>query len=243
MMGNQGLLEAKERLVDPVLQVLLVREVSLASWASLVPKEMMVLLEKMENEVALEVLALRVLLEKMVRPDLRVLQDLLGLLVTKETQDPQVHKDYKACLEQVVLQEKMENLVNLVQRVRLVHLEFQEARVILVLPVNVDLLEQEGPLDLEVELVPLVPKEERVLLVPLGHLVLLVHLVCKECLEKEGVLEALVQRVTRVSLALQVSMVLQGKMVQGVLLVLLVLLVQLVSLEIRVKVVPLEFRV
>ena len=28
----------------------------------------------------------------------------------------------------------------------------------------------------------------RVLLVPLGHLVLLVHLVCKECLEKEGVL-------------------------------------------------------
>lgn len=243
MMGNQGLLEAKERLVDPVLQVLLVREVSLASWASLVPKEMMVLLEKMENEVALEVLALRVLLEKMVRPDLRVLQDLLGLLVTKETQDPQVHKDYKACLEQVVLQEKMENLVNLVQRVRLVHLEFQEARVILVLPVNVDLLEQEGPLDLEVELVPLVPKEERVLLVPLDHLVLLVHLVCKECLEKEGVLEALVQRVTRVSLALQVSMVLQGKMVQGVLLVLLVLLVQLVSLEIRVKVVPLEFRV
>lgn len=243
MMGNQGLLEAKERLVDPVLQVLLVREVSLASWASLVPKEMMVLLEKMENEVALEVLALRVLLERMVRPDLRVLQDLLGLLVTKETQDPLVHKDYKACLEQVVLQEKMENLVNLVQRVRLVHLEFQEARVILVLPVNVDLLEQEGPLDLEVELVPLVPKEERVLLVPLDHLVLLVHLVCKECLEKEGVLEALVQRVTRVSLALQVSMVLQGKMVQGVLLVLLVLLVQLVSLEIRVKVVPLEFRV
>lgn len=242
-MGNQGLLEAKERLVDPVLQVLLVREVSLASWASLVPKEMMVLLEKMENEVALEVLALRVLLERMVRPDLRVLQDLLGLLVTKETQDPLVHKDYKACLEQVVLQEKMENLVNLVQRVRLVHLEFQEARVILVLPVNEDLLEQEGPLDLEVELVPLVPKEERVLLVPLDHLVLLVHLVCKECLEKEGVLEALVQRVTRVSLALQVSMVLQGKMVQGVLLVLLVLLVQLVSLEIRVKVVPLEFRV
>ena len=37
----------------------------------------------------------------------------------------------------------------------------------------------------------------RVLLVPLGHLGLLVHLVCKECLEKEGVLEALVQRVTR----------------------------------------------
>jgi hypothetical protein len=34
-------------------------------------------------------------------------------------------------------------------------------RVILVLPVNADLLEQEGPLDLEVELAPLVPKEER----------------------------------------------------------------------------------
>ena len=34
-------------------------------------------------------------------------------------------------------------------------------RVILVLPVNADLLEQEDPLDLEVELAPLVPKEER----------------------------------------------------------------------------------
>lgn len=38
---------------------------------------------------------------------------------------------------------------------------FSSNRVILVLPVNVDLLEQEGPLDLEVELAPLVPKEER----------------------------------------------------------------------------------
>lgn len=242
MMGNQGLLEAKEKWVDLVLQVHLVRGVSLASWVSLVLKEMMVLLEKMENEVALEVQALRVLLERMVRPDLRVLQDLLGLLVTKETQDPLVHKDYKACLERVVLQEKTENLVNLVQRVRLVHLEFQEARVIPVLLGNADLLGQEGPLDLEEELVPLVPKEERVLLAPLGHLALLVHLDCKECLEKEGVLEALVQRVTRVTLAVQVPMVLQAKMVQGVPLVPLVLLAQLVSLEIRVKVVPPDFR-
>lgn len=38
-------------------------------------------------------------------------------------------------------------------------------------------------------------------------------------------------------------MVLQGKMAQGVLLVPLVLLAQLASLEIRVKVVPLDFRV
>lgn len=37
-------------------------------------------------------------------------------------------------------------------------------------------------------------------------------------------------------------MVLQGKTVQGVLLVLLVPLALLVSLEIRVKVVPLDFR-
>ena len=42
----------------------------------------------------------------------------------------------------------------------------------------------------------------RALLVPLGHLVMLVHLVCKECLEKEGVLEALVQKVTRYQLIL-----------------------------------------
>lgn len=242
-MGNQGLLEVKEKLVDQVLQAHLVPEVSLVSWVSLVLKEMMALLERMENVVVLEVLALRVLLERMARLDLRVPQDLPGQVVTKETQEALVHKDYKACLERVVLREKMENLVNLAQRVRLVHLEFQEARVILVPLVNVDLLDLQGPLGLEGELVPLVLKEERALLVPLGHLVMLVHLVCKECLEKEGVLEALVQKVIRVSPAVQVSMVLQGKMVQGVLLVPLVPLAQLVSLEIRVKVVPLDFRV
>lgn len=47
------------------------------SWVSLVLKEMMVHLARMENEVALEVLALRVLLERMVKLDLRVPQDLL----------------------------------------------------------------------------------------------------------------------------------------------------------------------
>lgn len=242
-MGNQGLPEVKEKLVDQVLQAHLVPEVSLVSWVSLVLKEMMALLERMENVVVLEVLALRVLLGRMARLDLRVPQDLPGQVVTKETQEALVHQDYKACLERVVLREKMENLVNLAQRVRLVHLEFQEARVILVPLVNVDLLDLQGPLGLEGGLAPLVLKEERALLVPLGHLVMLVHLVCKECLEKEGVLEALVQKVIRVSPAVQVSMVLQGKMVQGVLLVPLVPLAQLVSLEIRVKVVPLDFRV
>lgn len=242
-MGNQDLPEVKEKLVDQVLQAHLVPEVSLVSWVSLVLKEMMALLERMENVVVLEVLALRVLLGRMARLDLRVPQDLPGQVVTKETQEALVHQDYKACLERVVLREKMENLVNLAQRVRLVHLEFQEARVILVPLVNVDLLDLQGPLGLEGELAPLVLKEERALLVPLGHLVMLVHLVCKECLEKEGVLEALVQKVIRVSPAVQVSMVLQGKMVQGVLLVPLVPLAQLVSLEIRVKVVPLDFRV
>lgn len=72
---------------------------------------------------------------------------------------------------------------------------------------------------------------------------LLVLLVCKGCLEKEVVLEAPAQRVTRVIQAVQVLMVFQGKMVQGVLLVLLVLLAQLVRMEIRVKVVPLDLRV
>ena len=141
-MGNQDLLEVREKVVDQVLQAHLVPEVSLESWASLVLKEMTVLLERMEKEVALEVPAFRVLLERMVRQDLRVPQDLLGQVVTKETQDPLVNKDYKACLEPVVLQEKMESLVNPAQKVKLVHLEFQEARVILVPPVNVDLLVQ-----------------------------------------------------------------------------------------------------
>lgn len=86
-------------------------------------------------------------------------------------------------------------------------------------------------------------KEERAPLVPLGHLVLPELLVYKGCLEKEEALGALVQRVKRVNQAVQVLMVLQGKMVQGVPLVLLVPLAQLVSLEIRVKVVLLDFLV
>lgn len=76
-MENQGLPEVKEKVVDQVLQAHLVPEVSLVSWVSPVLKEMMVHLARMENEVALEVPALRVLLERMVKLDLRVPQDLL----------------------------------------------------------------------------------------------------------------------------------------------------------------------
>lgn len=137
----------------------------------------------------------------------------------------------------------MENLVNQVQRVNLVHLELQEARVIREPLANEDLQEPGGPQDREVEPAPLVPKEERVLLVLLGHLGWPGRPVCKGCLEKEEVLEAPAQRVTRVNQAAQVLMELQGKMVQGVRRVPLVPLAQLVSLEIRVKVVPLDFRV
>lgn len=242
-MENQGLPEVKEKVVGQVLQAHLVPEVSLVSWVSLVLKEMMVHLARMENEVALEVLALRVLLERMVKLDLRVPQDLLGQLVTKEMQDPLVHKDYKVCLEPVDLQEKMENLVNQDQKVNLVHLELQEARVIREPRANEDLREPWGPRDREVEPAPLVLKEERALLVPLGHQGLPGLPVCKGCLEKEEVLEAPAQRVTRANQAARGLMELQGKTVQGVLLVPLVPLAQLVSLEIRVKVVPLDFRV
>lgn len=63
--------------------------------------------------------------------------------------------------------------------------------------VNVDLLEQQVPQELEVYLGPLVLQEERALLVLLGPLVLLVLMVYKGCLEKEEVLEAPAQRVTR----------------------------------------------
>lgn len=243
MMENQGLPEIKEKLVAQVHQAHLVPEVSLVSWVSLVLKEMMVLLAKMENEVVLEVLALRALLERMVMLARRVPPDLPGHLVTKEMQDPLVHKDYKACLEQAVLQEKTGNLASRVQRVRLVHLELQEARVMLVPLVNVDLLEQQVLQELKVHLALLVLLEERALLVLLGHLVLLGLLVCKGCLVKEEALEALARRVTRVNQAVQVLMVLQGKMVQEVLLVPLVPLAQLVSLEIRVKLAPLDRRV
>lgn len=83
-MENQGLLEVKEKVVAQVFQAHLVPGVNLVSWVSLVLKEMMVLLAKTENEVALEVLALRVLLERMVKLDLRVPLDLPGQVVTKE---------------------------------------------------------------------------------------------------------------------------------------------------------------
>lgn len=96
---------------------------------------------------------------------------------------------------------------------------------------------------LEVELDPLALREERALLVPLALLVLLVLLVCKGCQGKEEVLEVLAQRVKRVNQVVQVLTEFQERMGQGVLLALLVPLAQLVSLEIRVKVVPLDFQV
>lgn len=159
MMGNQDLLEVKERVVALVLLAHLAPEVSLGSWVSLVLKEMMVHLAKMENGVALGDLAFQVLLERMGRLDLRVPQDLLAHLVTRETLDPLVHKDYKVYLVPVVLQEKMENQVNQVQRVKLVHLDLLEARVILVLLENVDPLEPQETLGLEVYLDPLALRE------------------------------------------------------------------------------------
>lgn len=92
-------------------------------------------------------------------------------------------------------------------------------------------------------MVPQVPKEERALLVLLGHLGFLDLLVYKGCLEREEVLELLVQKVKRENQVEQVLMELQGKMVQEVLLVPLVLPAQLANLEIRAKVVPLDFQV
>lgn len=242
MMGNQDLLEVKETVDAQVPLAHPVPEVNPVSWASLVLKEMMVHLARTENEVGLEDLASRVLLERMVKLDPRVPQDPLGHLVTRETQDPLVHKDYKVYLVPVVLQEKMGSPVKQVQREILVHLEPQEARVMLVPPVNVDPLVWQGLQVLEVVLVPLAPKEERALLVLLGHLVLLVLLVYKGCLEKEVVLEVPVQRVTRVNPVAQGLMELPAKMVQEVLLVPLVPLAQLANLEIRVKVVLLDFQ-
>lgn len=243
MMGNQGLQEVKGKAAALVLPGHLVLEVSLVSWVSLVLKEMMVLLARTEKEVALEDLDFRVLLERMGKLDLRVPRDLLGRLVTRETQDPLVPKDYKACLVLLVLQEKMENLVKQVPRVTLAPLELPEARVMLVPLANVDLLAWRGPRASEGELVPLVLKEERAPLVPLGHLVFLVVPVCKGCPEREAALVVLVQKVKRASQAVRALMVLQGRTAHGVPLVLLVLLAQLVNLEIRVKVVPLGFQV
>lgn len=92
------------------------------------------------------------------------------------------------------------------------------------------------------EQAPQVPTEARALLAPLGHLVLLVPLACKGCLEKEGALEAPARRVTRANQALPVLTGLLAKMVPGVLLAPSAPLALLVSLEIRAKVVPLDLR-
>lgn len=243
MMGNQDLPEVKEKVAVLVLLAHLDPGVSLVSWVFLVLKEMMVLLARMENGVALEDLVFPVLLERTAKLDLRAPQALLAHPVTRAIPDPLVHKDYKEYLVPVVLQEKMESLVRQVQRVKLVRLEFLEARVTPVPLESVDHPELQAALVLEEELDPLALREERALLVPLVSLVLLVPLVYKGCLEREEVLGVPVQRVKRVNQGVQVLMELQGRMGQGVLLVLLAPLAQLVSQEIRVKVVPLDFRV
>lgn len=116
-MENQVPPEVKEKVVVQVPLARLVPEASLVSWASLVLKEMMVLLARMENAAVLEALGSRALLGRTVKLDPKAPQDPLGHLVTKEMQVSLVHKDYKACLVPVVLQEKMENLVKQVQRV------------------------------------------------------------------------------------------------------------------------------
>lgn len=243
MMGNQDLPEVKEKVAVLVPLAHLDPGVSLVSWVFLVLKEMMVLLARMENGVALEDPAFPVLLERTVKLDLRDPQALLAHPVTRASPDPLVHKDYREYLVPVVLQEKMESLVNQVQRVKSVHLEFLEARVTPAPLESVDHLELQEPLVLEEELDPLALREARALLVPLVWLVLLVPLVYKGCPEREEVLGVLVQRVKRVNQEVQVLMGLQERMGQGVLLVLLAPLAPLVSLEIRVKVVPLDFRV
>lgn len=237
-MGNQGLPEVKEKVVDQVLQARLVPEVSLASWVSLVLKEMMVHLARMESEVVLEVPALRVLLERMVKLDLRVPRGLLGRLVTKETRDPLVPKGYRVCPEPVDPQEKMENPVNQARRVNLVHLEFQEARATQVHRASVVLPGLQAPWAPEVELDPQAPKEGRALLAPLGHPARQVPLVCRGCPEREEAPAAPAPRVTRANQAVQVQMEPRGRMVPGVLPVPSAPLAQPVSLEIRVKVVP-----
>lgn len=198
----------------------------------------MVLLAKTESEVALEVLAPRVLLERTVKLDLRAPLDRRGQVVTKEMQDPLALKDCRASPGPAGPPGRTGNLASRARRARPGRLEHREAREILVPLVSVGLPEWQVPWDREVEQAPLVPKEARAPPVPLGHPVLLVPLDCKGCLEKEGALEAPARRVTRENRAPPVLMGLLAKMVPGVLLVPSAPLAPLVSLETRAKVVP-----
>lgn len=140
-MGSQGLLDLQERVAAQVLQAHLVRGVSLASWGSLALKATMGLLEKTENEVALEVLAPRVPLERMVQVDPQAPLDRRGQLVTKERQDPLARRDCRASRELVGPPGRAENLASQAPRARPVRLERQEARETLVPLVSVGLLE------------------------------------------------------------------------------------------------------
>ncbi|EGV99096.1 Collagen alpha-1(III) chain [Cricetulus griseus] len=118
MMGNQDLPEVKEKVGALVLLAHLAPGVSLVSWVSLVLKEMMVLLARMENGVALEDLAFQeylvpvVLQEKMENQVNQVMPvplenvdhlELQGSLVLEEELDPLALREERALLAPLVL--------------------------------------------------------------------------------------------------------------------------------------------
>lgn len=196
-----ALLVSLETMVAPDPQAPLEPEVSLESWDSLDPKDLLVKMASPAREVKLELLVVLVLLVKMVT---LVLLEPKGLLVLKERKEraaPPDLMDSKVCLE---LRELLVSLARLVSRVCPVRLEVPA-------PVDPEVTEvSQASVVASDLLAPLDPVEPMVLLVTmvLGvRVVLLVPLVvwelqvCRECPESAAQVATLVPRENEVMVA------------------------------------------
>lgn len=145
-------------------------------------------------------------LERMVKQEHMDPQDLLVLLVKEENKEQQVHLDFRVCLVLQELLERVENLEMQGQEVKMDFQDFQDQRVKMASQVNEAQQDLQVPQELEAALVLLDLKVEKALLV---HLVLLVvwdPQGCKECQEREGVLEILDPREKRETLEAEEEM-------------------------------------
>lgn len=191
----------------------------------------------------LDHLAHRVFLERVVTLVPRVLQGLLVLQVKKERRELQVHlasRDYLVLQDHL---ERVESPENPDKEVKMEPLEPQAIRVKMAFQVNVVDKVLQVLQEQEVEQVPLAQKVARVLLVHLVPLVVQGHLVCKECQEREEVMEILDPKEKRENLVAEVVMASLVKMDQGVLQVPLGPQVQLAHMEIRENLVQLALLV
>lgn len=166
----------------------------------------------MEKEVLLDPLVVRDCLERMVKQEPKDLQEQPVLLVKEENKEQLAHLASRDCLAIQDHLERTESLEKLVQGVKMEFQVHQESRVKTVSQVNEVHQVLQVLQDLEVDLALLDLKVQRALLVLQVLLGVWDHQVCKECQEREEVLEALESRGTRENLVQGVVMVYLVKM-------------------------------